>query len=61
MSSVSNPDEIWGQQFLINPSSASAALIQKPVKVNQLTGFYMRATLALNGLSKKNVTSNYYK
>ena len=37
----------------INPLNASVALIQKPVKwfENQLTGFYMRATLAFNGLA----------
>ena len=34
--------------FLVNPLGASVALIQKP---NQLTGFQMRATLALNGLN----------
>ena len=41
-----------------NPLSASVALIphietsQLSYTANQLTGFYMRATLALNGLSK---------
>ena len=40
------------QESFINPLSASVALIQKPVNTaNQLTDFYMRATLALNGLS----------
>ena len=35
----------------LNPLSASVALIKKPVNsANQLTGFYMRAKLALNGL-----------
>ena len=36
---------------MINPLIASVALIYKPVNcTNKLTGFYMRATLALNGL-----------
>ena len=40
---------------LLNPLSASVALIyietsQSICTANQLTGFYMRATLALNGL-----------
>ena len=37
-----------------DPLSASVALIQKPVNwfASQLTGFYMRATLAINGLSE---------
>ena len=42
-------------QIHINPLSFSVALIYKPVNwcANQWTGFYMRATLALNGLSRK--------
>ena len=37
----------------INPLSASVALLSKPVNWywNQLAGFYIRATLALNGLT----------
>ena len=35
----------------VNPLNASDALI---CTANQLTGFYMRATLAFNGLKKKN-------
>ena len=37
----------------INPLSASVALLKKPVNWfwNQLAGFYMSATLALNGLT----------
>ena len=35
--------------WFFNPLSASVALIC--CTANQLTGFYMRATLALNGLS----------
>ena len=38
----------------INPLSASVALIETSQLIcsaNQLTGFYMKATLALNGLS----------
>ena len=39
----------------VNPLSACVVLIQKPVnwiiRASQLAGFYMRATLALNGLS----------
>ena len=34
----------------VNPLNASEALI---CTANQLTGFYMRATLAFNGLKKK--------
>ena len=42
---------------LLNPLSASVALIyietsQSICTANQLTGFYMRATLALNWLSE---------
>ena len=60
-----NPESMLRKD--INPLSANVALIQKPIKcqccphiensqlicfANQLTGFYMRATLALNGLRK---------
>ena len=41
--------------WVINPLSASVALIETSQLIctaNQLTGFYMRATLALNGLSR---------
>ena len=38
--------------MFLKPLSASVALIQKPVTANQLTSFYMRATLALNGLNR---------
>ena len=46
---------------MINPLSASVALIQKPVNgtANQLTGFYMTATLALHGL-KSSGPANIY-
>ena len=39
----------------LNPLNACVALIQKPVALiqNQLTGFYMRATLAFNGLKSQ--------
>ena len=40
--------------FKTNPLGASVALIKKTsfCFANQLTGFYMRATLALNGLNE---------
>ena len=46
---------------MINPLSSSVALIQKPVNgtANQLTGFYMTATLALHGL-KSSGPANIY-
>ena len=40
-----------------NPLSASVDVIQKPA--NQLTSFYMTATLALNGLNKPVCLSIY--
>ena len=42
-----------------NPLSASVALIktsQLSYCANQLTGFYMRVTLALNGLSESRIS-----
>ena len=52
-STYSNPVFSFSdRQDHINPLKASVAFIQKPVnRANQLTGFYMRATLALNELS----------
>ena len=43
----------------INLLNASGALIQKPVNcsTNQLTGFYMKAILAFNGLSEFKIIS----
>ena len=44
----------------LNPLSASVTLIstcQLICTVTQLTGFYMRATLALNGLNSPNISS----
>ena len=43
--------EIWRLSLAINPLNASVALMI--CFANQLTGFYMRATLAFNGLNKK--------
>ena len=49
----------WNREFLcffINPLNASVSLIENRQLIccaNQLTGFYMRATLAFTGLSKK--------
>ena len=51
--------EFLCSEVALNPLSASVALIWKCVLIkliqkcceNQLTGFYMRATLALNGLT----------
>ena len=43
-------------QSLFNPLSANFALIETSQLIftaNQLTGFYMRATLALNGFKRK--------
>ena len=47
----------------LNPSGASVALTKKPVNwfaANQLTGFYMRATLALDGLMLTMATVNCF-
>ena len=44
--------------FFFNPLSASVALIETSQLIccaHQLTGFYMRATLALNGLSESSL------
>ena len=50
---------------LVNPFIATIALIQKPVNqctANQLIGFYMRATLAINELKIfRNFLSLYLK
>ena len=45
--------------FSFNPLKASVALIKNPVisTANQLTGFYMWATLALNGLTSRHSTA----
>ena len=49
----------------IKPLSASVALIIETSQLicwaNQLTGFYMRATLALNGLKEKCIYYVYHK
>ena len=41
--------------FKINPLSASVASVSLICTANQLTGFYMRATLALNGVKIKSL------
>ena len=41
--------------YAISPLNVSVAFIYKPLNctANQLTGFYMGATLAFNGLNKR--------
>ena len=48
--------------FNLNPLSASVSLIETSQLIctaNQLTDFYTRATLALNGLSQVTLTLSY--